>query len=89
MLSGIVIQVSRCEVFNVVSYGDCLKASAQWLTLLFLGWICHSDDIHFLSTLQQLFTLSQMKMDVFLAIQGNDPFIEKALQHGDLIFANC
>lgn len=55
--SVIVIQVSRCEVFNV-----CLRASPQWLMLLFSGLTCHSADIHFLSTLQMPFLPSTDKM---------------------------
>lgn len=37
VLGGIVIQVSRCEVFNVVFYGDCLSESLPTMAYITVG----------------------------------------------------
>lgn len=52
VLSGIAIQVSKCDVFKVAFHGDCLNAFLQSLTLLFPGLVCHSADIRFISPVQ-------------------------------------
>ena len=86
----IVIQVSRCEEFNVIFYGDCLKASLWWLTPLF--WVCHFS-FSWNSPLKFFFYPSPShrgnKNDGILTAQGNAPFLKTALWHQNYIFANC